>query len=87
MTATTARPASFSPRKLRSRNAIPSGIAVRASPKLCTRSASSATDPDATKMTSCAKAATPSTPRLSATALTPSRERMMERSIRPWEWP
>jgi hypothetical protein len=54
---------------------------------LCTRSASSATDPDATKMTSCAKAATPSTPRLSATALTPSRERMMERSIRPWEWP
>ena len=44
MARTTASPASFSPRALRSRNAIPSGIAVSASPKLWIRSASSATD-------------------------------------------
>ena len=36
------------PRALRRKNAIPSGTAVSASPKLCTRSARSATEPDAT---------------------------------------
>jgi hypothetical protein len=46
--ATTARPASFSPRALRRKNAMPSGTAVSASPKLWIRSASSATDPEAT---------------------------------------
>src|SRR5437879_811142 len=41
---TTASPASFSPRTLRRKKAIPSGTAVSASPKLWIRSASSATE-------------------------------------------
>jgi len=84
---TTARPASFSPRKLRNKNAIPSGSAVNASPKLWIRSASSATEFESTKIASCAAAASARIARLAATALTPARDRTIDLSRRPWECP
>ena len=64
-------------------NAIPSGIAVSASPKLWIRSANSATLPVATKMAPCKSEVTRSTARLMPTVLRPSRERTIERSISP----
>jgi len=85
--ATTASPAHRSARRLRTMNAIPNGIAVAASPVLWIRSASSATDPEAMKTTSCTTAAMPSTSNASSTARMPSRERWIDRSIRPWLWP
>jgi hypothetical protein len=72
---TTARPVIFSARKLRRKQAIPRGTAVRASPKLCTRSARGATEFEKTKIASGATAVRPRIARLSPTALTPSRER------------
>src|SRR3954454_11138465 len=87
MAATTNRPAPRSARSERSRNAMPSGIAVSASPKLWMRSASSATEPEAAKTAVCASAAIPRTPSEAATARTPSRERLIESSTRPWECP
>src|SRR4051794_29203656 len=56
MAATTARPAQRSPRALRRRNAIPSGMAISASPALWMRSASSATLPESTNTTACSAA-------------------------------
>ena len=64
-------------------NAIPSGTAVSASPTLWIRSASSATLSVSTKRTAWAAAVTPSTPRLTATARTPARERTIDGSTRP----
>ncbi len=84
---TTASPASFSPAAERSRNAMPSGTAVSASPKLWIRSASSATDPETAKMAACRAAVRPRTARLIETVRMPARERMMERSTSPCEWP
>jgi hypothetical protein len=83
MAATTARPASFSPRLLRRKNAMPSGIAVSASPKLWIRSASNATDPVVTKINVCTSAVAPRIRRLIATALRPSCDRTIERSTSP----
>ena len=71
----------------RSRNAAPSGIAVSASPTLWIRSASSATLPVAAKMTACATAVASRTARLADTARTPSRERVIDGSTSPCEWP
>ena len=82
----TARRASR-PRALRRKNAIPSGTAVSASPKLWIRSARSATDPDRAKMKSRRTAAAARTVSAIDTVFTPSRERRIERSIRPCEWP
>jgi len=48
---------------------MPSGIAVRASPKLWIRSARSATEPECAKIASCAAAATPRMTRLIALPL------------------
>jgi hypothetical protein len=72
---------------LRRKKAIPSGTAVSASPKLWIMSASSATEPETTKTRRCARAATARTASAIATVFTPSRERRIERSIRPCEWP
>src|SRR4051795_5183291 len=85
MAATTNRPAPRSARSERSQNAMPRGTAVKASPKLWMRSASSATEPDSANMSVCTTAASPSTPSEMETALMPSRERVMEWWTRPWE--
>ncbi len=55
-----------------SANAIHSGTAVSASEKLWMVSASSATDPETTTITSCATAVAPSTSRLILTARMPA---------------
>ena len=68
-------------------NAMPSGTAVRASPKLWMRSASSATEPESAKMSVCATAVTPRTASERSTARMPSRERLMESWTRPCECP
>ena len=85
--ATTNRPAQRSARAERSRKAMPSGIAVPASPKLWIRSASRATLPLAMKIAVWAAAASASTTSERPTASSPSRERLMLSSTRPWEWP
>ena len=59
----------------RRKNATPNGIAVRASPKLWSTSARSATDPESAKINAWPTAATASTARPIETALTPSRDR------------
>src|SRR5215207_1724860 len=84
---TTKRPASRSPRAERSRKAAPSGSAVSASPALWTRSARSATLPERAKTTAWTAAVRPRRTRASATTRTPSRERLIEGSTRPCEWP
>ncbi len=85
--ATTNSPAPRSARSERSRNAMPSGIAVSASPKLWIRSASSATEPDNENTTACASAVAPSTASASSTVRTPSRERRIDPWTSPCECP
>ena len=82
---TTNSPAVRSARSERITKAMPSGTAVSASPKLWIRSASSATEPDSTKMTAWATAARPSTPSEISTARTPSRDRLIDGSTSPCE--
>jgi hypothetical protein len=84
---TTANPARRSARALRIANAMASGMAVAASPKLWIRSASSATDPDATNTSVCAVAVAARMSKASPTARRPARERLMDASTRPWLWP
>jgi hypothetical protein len=76
--ATTNRPATRSARSERSRNAIPTGTAVKASPKLCIKSASSAMLSVATKIAAWASAAAESTASEIPTARRPSRERLID---------
>ena len=63
---------------------MPSGIAVSASPTLWIRSANRAIEPDTTNTIACNAAVVPRIARLYDTARTPSRERTIERSTRPW---
>lgn len=58
--------------------ATPTGTAVRASPVLWIRSASSARLLVATKMTACMSAAAPRAPSETPTARSPARERLIE---------
>ena len=66
---------------------MPSGTAVRASPELWMRSASSATLPETTKIAAWATAVTARTASDSSTARTPARERLIASSTRPCAWP
>src|SRR5687767_1366269 len=84
MASTTASPAQRSARALRSRKAMPSGTAVAASPALWIRSASSATEPEATKTIACRTAVAARIASASPTARRPSRERLIESWTRPW---
>ena len=91
---TTASPAQRSAVALRSANATPSGMAVTASPQLWTRSASSATLPEATNSTTWAvRGEGQHAAALAGPARTPSRERLIDvdrpgacelRPLRPW---
>ena len=72
---------------------MPNGIAVRASPPLWIRSASSATDRDSVNTTACSTAVTARIPRLIETARTPARDRTIDGSTlpcvcpwSPWRW-
>ena len=64
---------------------MPIGMAVRASPKLWIRSASSATLSVRTNRSVWANAVSPRTARLAPTARSPARERRMLGSKRPCE--
>ena len=85
--ATTASPAYPSARRDRMANAIPSGMAVRASPALWIRSARSATLPEAMNTTPWSAAVTASTASEMTTARTPSLDRLIESSTSPWLCP
>src|SRR4051812_16772237 len=66
---------------------MPGGSAVAASPALWIRSASSATLPEAAKTATWAAAVSARTTSASATVRTPCRDRLIESSTRPCEWP
>src|SRR5258705_1295599 len=85
--ATTKRPARRSAAGDPRANAMPSGTAVRASPKLWMRSARRAMLPVRAKIAVWATAAVPRTASESRTARMPSRDRLTLSSMSPWECP